>query len=192
MVYIYINRYVARAGRVTLRQFGIYVVYMMAALELTSTTNSSQDALSDSNGSSRKFFARYDLVKCALNEIDVQLKELEKSFRDALARPDIPIGRTDVLSSDILNRHRDVTEQFENLKSQPESSTDRNKRHVEIAERRLKNIIDTHQRLCADFRRGSQTTTERLYHIARSDTGEQEVKEPFSDSQAPISQQVVC
>jgi syntaxin 1B/2/3 len=131
-------------------------------------------------------------VDRALDQLDDQLNTLERVFRQVLARPDMPSGEINGLSSQIMTGYRALVSRVKNIKSKPESGSPRNAPQVGKVDRRLKATIQRYQTLEADFRRDSQQAAERQYRIVRPDATDAEVREAVSDPEAPIFQQAVC
>ena len=130
-------------------------------------------------------------VDRALDQLDEQLNNLERVFRQVLARPDMPSGEINSLSSQIMTGYRALVSRVKNIKSKPESGSSRNGPQVGKVDRRLKATIQRYQTLEADFRRDSQQAAERQYRIVRPDATDAEVREAVADPDAPIFQQAV-
>ncbi|KAF3004047.1 Plasma membrane t-SNARE, secretory vesicle fusion [Curvularia kusanoi] len=130
-------------------------------------------------------------VDRALNDLDEQLTNLERTFKQVLARPDMPSGEINNLSTQIMTGYRGLVSRVKNIKSKPESGSPRNAPQVGKVDRRLKATINKYQNLEADFRRDSQAAAERQYRIVRPDATEEEVREAVSDPEAPIFQQAL-
>lgn len=130
-------------------------------------------------------------VDRALDELDDQLNHLERVFRQVLARPDMPSGEINSLSSQIMTGYRGLVSRVKNIKSKPESGSPRNAPQVGKVDRRLKATIQRYQTLEADFRRDSQQAAERQYRIVRPDATDAEVREAVQDPDAPIFQQAL-
>jgi syntaxin 1B/2/3 len=131
-------------------------------------------------------------VDRALDQLDDQLNNLERVFRQVLAQPDMPSGEINGLSSQIMTGYRALVIHVKNIKSKPESGNPRNAPHVGMVDRRLKATIQRYQTLEADFRRDSQQAAERQYRIVRPDATDAEVREAVSDPEAPIFKDAVC
>jgi len=130
-------------------------------------------------------------VDRALDDLDSQLNNLERVFRQGIARPDMPSGEINGLSSQIMTGYRGLVSRVKNIKSKPESGSPRNAPQVGKVDRRLKATINRYQTLEADFRRESQAAAERQYRIVRPDATDEEVREAVSDPDAPIFQQAL-
>jgi syntaxin 1B/2/3 len=130
-------------------------------------------------------------VDRALDELDQQLNNLDGVFRRVLARPDMPSGEINNLSSQIMTGYRGLVGRVRNIKSKPESGNPRNAPQVGKVDRRLKATIQRYQTLESDFRNQSQAAAERQYRIVRPDATDAEVREAVSDPDAPIFQQAV-
>jgi syntaxin 1B/2/3 len=130
-------------------------------------------------------------VDRALDQLDDQLNNLERVFRQVLARPDMPSGEINSLSSQIMTGYRALVSRVKNIKSKPESGSPRNAPQVGKVDRRLKATIQRYQTLESDFRRDSQQAAERQYRIVRPDATDAEVREAVADPEAPIFQQAV-
>ncbi|KZM19665.1 uncharacterized protein EKO05_0004384 [Ascochyta rabiei] len=130
-------------------------------------------------------------VDRALDDLDGQLGNLERVFRQVLARPDMPSGEINNLSTQIMTGYRGLVSRVKNIKSKPESGSPRNAPQVGKIDRRLKATINKYQTLEADFRRDSQAAAERQYRIVRPDATEEEVREAVADPEAPIFQQAL-
>ena len=130
-------------------------------------------------------------VDRALDQLDDQLSNLERTFRQVLARPDMPSGEINNLSTQIMTGYRGLVTRVKNIKSKPESGAPKNSSQVGRVDRRLKATINRYQTLEADFRRDSQAAAERQYRIVRPDATNEEVREAVADPDAPIFQQAV-
>ncbi|KAF2681332.1 t-SNARE [Lentithecium fluviatile CBS 122367] len=130
-------------------------------------------------------------VDRALDQLDGQLDNLERTFRQVLARPDMPSGEITNLSSQIMTGYRALVTRVKNIKSKPESGNPRNAPQVGKVDRRLKATINRYQNLESDFRRDSQAAAERQYRIVRPDATEEEVRQAVENPEAPIFQQAV-
>lgn len=130
-------------------------------------------------------------VDRALDQLDGQLDNLERVFKQVLARPDMPSGEISNLSSQIMTGYRALVTRVKNIKSKPESGNPRNAPQVGKVDRRLKSTINRYQNLEADFRRDSRAAAERQYRIVRPDATEDEVRQAVEDPDAPIFQQAV-
>jgi len=127
----------------------------------------------------------------ALDQLDSQLDNLERTFKQVLARPDMPSGEITNLSTQIMAGYRGLVGRVKNIKSKPESGNPRNAPQVGKVDRRLKATINRYQNLEADFRRDSQAAAERQYRIVRPDATDEEVRQAVEDPEAPIFQQAV-
>jgi syntaxin 1B/2/3 len=127
----------------------------------------------------------------ALEQLDGQLNNLERVFKQVLARPDMPSGEINSLSSQIMTGYRALVSRVKNIKSKPESGSPRNAPQVGKVDRRLKATIQRYQTLESEFRQQSQLAAERQYRIVRPDATDAEVREAVSDPDAPIFQQAV-
>ena len=127
----------------------------------------------------------------SLDQINGQLDNLERIFKQVLARPDMPSGEINALSSQIMTAYRALVSRVKNIKSKPESGNPRNAPQVGKVDRRLKQTINRYQTLKAEFRRDSQAAAERQYRIVRPDATDDEVRQAVEDPEAPIFQQAV-
>lgn len=130
-------------------------------------------------------------VDRALDQLDSQLDNLERTFKQVLARPDMPSGEINNLSSQVMTGYRALVTRVKNIKSKPESGNPRNAPQVGKVDRRLKATINRYQNLESEFRRDSQAAAERQYRIVRPDATEEEVRQAVEDPEAPIFQQAV-
>ncbi|KAF2007329.1 syntaxin [Amniculicola lignicola CBS 123094] len=130
-------------------------------------------------------------VDRSLDQLDGQLTQLERIFKQVLARPDMSSGEISSLSSQIMTSYRALVSRVKNIKSKPESGNPRNAPQVGKVDRRLKSIINRYQTLEADFRRDSRQAAERQYRIVRPDATEEEVQAAVEDPEAPIFQQAL-
>jgi syntaxin 1B/2/3 len=130
-------------------------------------------------------------VNNALDKLDGQLVNLERVFRQLLARPDMPSGEVNILSSQVMTGFRTLVSRVKNIKSNLDSGSPRNAPQVGKVDRRLKATINTYQTLESDFRRDSQQAAERQYRIVRPDATDAEIREAVADPDAPIFQQAV-
>ncbi|KAH7078499.1 t-SNARE [Paraphoma chrysanthemicola] len=130
-------------------------------------------------------------VDRALDDLDGQLANLERVFKQVLARPDMPSGEINSLSSQIMTGYRGLVSRVKNIKSKRESGSPRNAPQVGKVDRRLKATIQRYQTLESEFRRDSQAAAERQYRIVRPDATDAEVREAVADPDAPIFQQAL-
>jgi syntaxin 1B/2/3 len=130
-------------------------------------------------------------VDRALDQLDQDLNNLDGVFRRSLARPDMPSGEINRLSSDIMTSYRGLVSRVKHMKSKPASGESRNAPQVGKIDRRLKATIHRYQTLESDFRNQSQAAAERQYRIVRPDATDAEVREAVADPDAPIFQQAV-
>jgi syntaxin 1B/2/3 len=130
-------------------------------------------------------------VDRALDDLDTQLTQLERVFKQVLARPDMPSGEINSLSSQIMTGYRGLVSRVKNIKSKRESGSPRNAPQVGKVDRRLKATIQRYQTLESEFRRDSQAAAERQYRIVRPDATDAEVREAVADPDAPIFQQAL-
>lgn len=132
-------------------------------------------------------------VDRALDQLDSQLTNLDRVFKQSLARADVSGSKGEIegLSSQIMTAYRALVSRVKNIKSKPESGSPRNAPQVGKVDRRLKATINRYQSLEADFRRESQQAAERQYRIVRPDASDEEVREAVSDPSAPIFQQAL-
>ena len=131
-------------------------------------------------------------INSAIEDLNGQLVNLQQVFAQVLARPDMPSGEINNLSSQIMTSYRNLVNRVKNIKSKPESGSPRNAPQVGKVDRRLKATINKYQTLEADFRRDSQAAAERQYRIVRPEATEEEVRNAVADPDAPIFQQAVC
>jgi syntaxin 1B/2/3 len=130
-------------------------------------------------------------VDRALDQINSQLDNLERAFKQSISRPDLPSSEITALSSQVMTEYRALVNRVKNIKSQPESGNPRNAPQVGRVDRRLKSLIQRYQNLEAEFRKDSQAAAERQYRIVRPDATEQEVREACADPDTPIFQQAL-
>src|SRR5438046_914464 len=81
-------------------------------------------------------------VDRALDQINSQLDNLERTFKQVLARPDMGAGEISNLSSQIMTGYRGLVQRVKNIKSKPESGSPRNAPQVGKVDRRLKQTIN--------------------------------------------------
>jgi syntaxin 1B/2/3 len=130
-------------------------------------------------------------VNEAIDELDRKLDDLDRVFRQSLARPDMPSGEIDRLSADIMTVYRSLVERVKKIKGRSEAGSSMNASQVARTDRRLKATIQKYQTLESGFRKESQQAAERQYRIVRPDATDAEVREAVSDPNAPIFQQAV-
>ena len=149
------------------------------------------DEYSDRNNRRDDILGQCTEINRAIDSLDRQLDDLDRVFRQSLARPDMPSGEINNLSTQIMTGYRGLVSRVKNIKSKPESGSPRNAPQVGKIDRRLKATINKYQTLEADFRRDSQAAAERQYRIVRPEATEDEVREAVADPDAPIFQQAV-
>ncbi|KAL6712639.1 hypothetical protein ACN47E_000516 [Coniothyrium glycines] len=132
-------------------------------------------------------------IERALDQLDGQLTNLDRVFKQSLARPDASGTKNEIegLSTQIMTAYRALGDRVKRIKSTPGSDSGRNAPRVGKVKRRLQATIERYQSLEADFRRESQQAAARQYRIVRPDASEEEVQEAVSDPSAPIFQQAL-
>ena len=130
-------------------------------------------------------------VDRAITDLESQLDNLKQVFGQVLARPDMPSGEINNLSSQIMTSYRGLVGRVKNIKSKPESGSPRNAPQVGKVDRRLKETINKYQKLEAKFRADSMAAAERQYRIVSPNATDEEVKLAVQDPEAPIFQQAV-
>ena len=130
-------------------------------------------------------------VDRAITDLESQLDNLKQVFGQVLARPDMPSGEINNLSSQIMTSYRGLVGRVKNIKSKPESGSPRNAPQVGKVDRRLKETINRYQTLEAEFRKNSMAAAERQYRIVSPNATDEEVKLAVQDPEAPIFQQAV-
>jgi len=168
----------------------------MPLLFLTPTTggqNVEMDEYSDRNAGMSAADIRNDCITIEreIDQLDGQLSDLDRVFRQSLSRPDMPSHEIDNLSAQIMATYRGLVSRMKFLKSKREASNPQCANHVSKADRRLKQTIQKYQTLESTFRKESQQAAERQYRIVRPDATDAEVREAVSDPNAPIFQQAV-
>jgi syntaxin 1B/2/3 len=130
-------------------------------------------------------------IGVALNQLDDQLVNLEGVFKRSLARPDMPSGEINSLSSQIMTGYRDLLSRVKKIKLKPESGTPRNAPQVGTVETRLKATYKRYLTLESKFRNQSQVAAKRQYRIVSPDATDEEIRGAVSDTDTPIFQQAV-
>ena len=130
-------------------------------------------------------------VDRAIDDLNSQLKQLQNVFGQVLARPDMPSGEINNISSQIMTSYRNLVNRVKNIKSKPESGSPRNAPQVGKVDRRLKGTLETYQKIEAEFRKNSRAAAERQHRIVAPNATDDEVKEAVQDPEAPIFQQAV-
>ncbi|KAF2815210.1 t-SNARE [Mytilinidion resinicola] len=130
-------------------------------------------------------------VDRSLDQINSQLDNLERAFKQSIARPDQSTSEVTSLSSQVMTGYRALVSRVKNIKSKPESGSPRNAPQVGRVDRRLKQTINRYQTMEADFRRDSQAAAERQYRIVKPDATEAEVREACENPDTPIFQQAL-
>jgi syntaxin 1B/2/3 len=126
-----------------------------------------------------------------LDQLDGQLNELNSVFGQTLARPDMPSGEINNLSSQIITRYITLVSGVKNIKLQPESGNERNASQVGNVDRRLRRTYHRYQVLEADFRRESKEASKHQFRITHPDATDAEVEDAVADTDTPVFQQVV-
>jgi syntaxin 1B/2/3 len=114
-------------------------------------------------------------VDRALDQLDSQLDNIDRTFKQSLARPDAPSAEISHLSSQIMTGYRALVTRVKNIKSKPESGNPRNAPQVGKVDRRLKATINRYQNLDTEFRREEKAAAARQYRIVNPDASEDEV-----------------
>jgi len=130
-------------------------------------------------------------VDRALADLDAQLERLKNVFGQVLARPDMPSGEINDLSSQIMTSYRGLVGRVKNIKSKPESGSPRNAPQVGKVDRRLKGTLNEYQKIEAKFRADSQAAAARQYRIVAPNATDDEVREAVQNPEAPIFQQAL-
>ena len=130
-------------------------------------------------------------VDRAIDDLNSQLKQLQNVFGQVLARPDMPSGEINDLSSQIMTSYRNLVNRVKNIKSKPESGSPRNAPQVGKVDRRLKRTLETYQNIEAEFRKNSKAAAARQYRIVAPNATDPEVEAAIENPEAPIFQQAV-
>ena len=130
-------------------------------------------------------------VDRAIDDLNSQLKQLQNVFGQVLARPDMPSGEINNISSQIMTSYRGLVGRVKNIKSKPESGSPRNAPQVGRVDRRLRDTLGEYQTIEAKFRADSKAAAARQYRIVAPNATDQEVEEAVQDPEAPIFQQAV-
>ena len=130
-------------------------------------------------------------VDRAIDDLNSQLKQLQNVFGQVLARPDMPSGEINDLSSQIMTSYRNLVNRVKNIKSKPESGSPRNAPQVGKVDRRLKGTLETYQKIEAEFRKNSKAAAARQYRIVAPNATDPEVEAAIENPEAPIFQQAV-
>jgi syntaxin 1B/2/3 len=130
-------------------------------------------------------------VDRAIDDLNSQLANLQQVFGQVLARPDMPSGEINNISSQIMTSYRGLVGRVKNIKSKPESGSPRNAPQVGRVDRRLKDTLGKYQTIEAKFRSDSKAAAARQYRIVAPNATDEEVNEAVADPEAPIFQQAV-
>lgn len=130
-------------------------------------------------------------INNAINDLDGQLANLQQVFAQVLARPDMPSGEINNLSSQIMTSYRNLVNRVKNIKSKPESGSPRVAPQVGRVDRRLRETLQSYQQIEADFRANSKAAAARQYRIVAPDASDREVEAAVQNPEAPIFQQAV-
>jgi syntaxin 1B/2/3 len=128
----------------------------------------------------------------ALDLLDDQLSNLERVFRQVLARPDMPSDEINSTRSQVMTGYCALVNHVKNIKLKPESGSPKNAPQIGKEDRRLKAAIQRYQTLESEFRRDLQQAAERQYRIVRPKATDAEVREAVADTEAPIFKRAVC
>lgn len=88
----------------------------------------------------------------------------------------------DALSSETMQKYRDIAARIKAIKQRKESGDPRNRPQVGLVDRKLKKAINEYQQLDRDFRHKLSAQMERQYRIVRPDASDQEVREAIEDT----------
>lgn len=130
-------------------------------------------------------------INSAINDLDGQLVNLQQVFAQVLARPDMPSGEINNLSSQIMTSYRNLVNRVKNIKSKPESGSPRVAPQVGRVDRRLRETLQKYQKIEADFRANSKAAAARQYRIVAPDASDEEVEAAVQNPEAPIFQQAL-
>lgn len=130
-------------------------------------------------------------VDRAIDDLNSQLKQLQNVFGQVLARPDMPSGEINDLSSQIMTSYRNLVNRVKNIKSKPESGSPRNAPQVGRVDRRLRDTLGEYQTIEAKFRADSKAAAARQYRIVAPNATDPEVEAAIENPEAPIFQQAV-
>lgn len=130
-------------------------------------------------------------VDRALADLDAQLERLKNVFGQVLARPDMPSGEINDLSSQIMTSYRGLVGRVKNIKSKPESGSPRNAPQVGRVDRRLRDTLGEYQTIEAKFRADSKAAAARQYRIVAPNATDDEVEAAVQNPEAPIFQQAL-
>jgi syntaxin 1B/2/3 len=127
----------------------------------------------------------------ALDQLDDQLTKLEGVFKQSLARPNMPSGEINSLSSQIMTGYRSLVSRVKQIKLKPESGTPRYAPQVGMVAIRLKATYRRYLMLESKFRNQSQDAAKRQYRIVSPNATDEEVRKAVSNTDTPIFQQAV-
>lgn len=130
-------------------------------------------------------------VDRAIDDLNSQLKQLQNVFGQVLARPDMPSGEINNISSQIMTSYRGLVGRVKNIKSKPESGSPRNAPQVGRVDRRLRDTLGEYQTIEAKFRADSKAAAARQYRIVAPNATDPEVEAAIENPEAPIFQQAV-
>ena len=130
-------------------------------------------------------------VDRAIDDLNSQLKQLQNVFGQVLARPDMPSGEINNISSQIMTSYRGLVGRVKNIKSKPESGSPRNAPQVGRVDRRLRATLGEYQTIEAKFRADSKAAAARQYRIVAPNATDPEVEAAIENPEAPIFQQAV-
>lgn len=99
--------------------------------------------------------------------------------------------RLETISADTMALYRGLTDQIRHIKSDPKSRSGANAKHVEMADRRLKDAIHAYQQVESKFRQNNEDQIKRQYLIVRPDATEEELRAAVEDTGGQVFSQAL-
>lgn len=120
-----------------------------------------------------------------IDTIDQNLNQMrmlqDRSLNEADSSASGTTRQLDNLSSETMSHYRTLVERVRQLKSNPESKSQKNGPQVQRIDRRLKEAINSYQQVEAQFRKKNQDQMARQYRIVRPDADDSEVRAAVED-----------
>jgi syntaxin 1B/2/3 len=126
-------------------------------------------------------------INRAIDAIGKTLQNLQALQQRSLDDPDTS-GQSatnielDTMASDTITMYRNLADRVKAIKQQPESGSPKNAPQVGSVDRKLKEAVNTYQKLDSAYHKKLQDQMARQYRIVRPDASEAEVREAVENT----------
>lgn len=117
------------------------------------------------------------MVGRAIDDLESRLGELQRMQRNFISGQGQSNRDIDALGADIMTGYRGLTDRVRRIKGQREAGVSRNKAQVDALDRRLRNAINSYQRVESSFRKEVQESQRRQYLIVNPNATPAEIQD---------------